>query len=154
MAREYTVEFESVATTAGADLFELLAATDKPIEVFGLFLSQSTEVGDAQDEMLRYRIIRGHTTSGSGGTSATPRPLDGNDAAAGLTAEINNTTIASAGTAVNLHSGNFNVRVGEQLWLPEGAGWWTRGSSLLVCRLLAAPADSVSLTGTLYIREH
>lgn len=154
MPRVYTVEFESDAATTGDDLFELDAAAEKPIEVFGLFISQSTEVGDAAEEMIRYRIIRGHTTSGSGGAATTPRPVDAADSAAGFACETNNTTVASAGTAVNLHSGNFNVRAGEQLWLPEGAGWWTSGTSLLVCRLVAAPADSVSFTGTLYVREY
>ena len=153
MPRVYTVEFESDAATTGDDLFELDAAAEKPIEVIGMFLSQSTEVGDAAEEMIRYRIIRGHTTSGSGGASVTPRPVDSTDAAAGFVCEVGNTTVASAGTAVNLHSGNFNVRVGEQIWLPEGCGWCTSGTSLLVCRLVAAPADSVSFTGTLYVRE-
>lgn len=154
MPRMYTVEFESVATTAGTDLFELDAAAEHPIEVCGLFISQSTDVKDAEEEMIRYRIVRGNTTSGSGGSTATPRPVDDGDAAAGFTCEINNTTAASAGTAVNLHSADFNLRIGESLWLPEGCGWWTRGTTLLVCRLLAAPADSVSFTGTLYVREY
>lgn len=153
MGRIYTVEFENVAVTASQDFFELTAADDKPIRIIGLFLAQYSDLGDAAEEILRFRVIRGHTTSGSGGATATPRPVAVSDAAAGFTCEINNTTIASAGTAVNLHSDSFNIRTGTQIWLPPGCGWGTTQATLLVVRLLAAPADSLSMSGTLYVEE-
>jgi hypothetical protein len=127
MARVYTVEFEADAATTADDLIELDAAAEKPITVLGWFLSQGTELGDAAEEQLRYRWVRGNTTSGSGGASATPRPVNLTDTAAGF--------------------------VGEQIWLPEGCGLVTSGTALLCLRLLAAPADSVSLTGTVFVRE-
>lgn len=152
--RVYTVEFEAVAVTAQVDFFELTPADDKPVEVLGLFLSQSSDTGDAAEEILRYRVIRGHTTGGSGGAAPTPRPLNRSAAAAGFAAETCNTTIASAGTGVNLHSGTFNVRVGEQLWLPESCEWTaSQADTTLVVRLMAAPADSLTMSGTLYVRE-
>jgi hypothetical protein len=155
MSRVYTCEFEGQAVTAAVDLFELTPADDKPIEVIGLFLSQSSDVGDAVEEILRYRVIRGHATTGTGGTqAATPRPLNPVDTAAGFTYDTLNTTIASAGTAVNLHSGTFNIRVGEPLWLPEGCGWrCTQAESTLVIRLMAAPTDSLTMSGTVYVTE-
>jgi hypothetical protein len=153
-ARIYTVEFEGTAVTAAVDLFEITPADDKPLEVVGLFLAQSSDVGDAQDELLRYRVIRGHATSGSGGSAPTPRPLDRSGAAAGFTAETLNTTIASTGSPVNLHSDCFNVRAGLQLWLPDGCEWEvSQGDTCLVVRLMAAPADSLTMSGTLYVRE-
>ena len=152
--RIYTVEFEAVAVTAQVDLFELTPADDKPVEIVGLFLSQSSDAGDAQDELLRYRVIRGHATSGSGGSAPTPRPLNPSDATAGFTAETCNTTIASAGTPVNLHSDTFNVRAGLPLWLPERCEWGaSQAGTTLVVRLMAAPADSLTMSGTLYVRE-
>jgi hypothetical protein len=153
--RSYTVEFENVAVTAGQDFFSLDAATDKPIELVAFELSQNTEVGDAAEEQLRVRVIRGHTTVGSGGTAPTPQPTSPGDTAAGFTARVNDTTIASAGTAVNLHSAAFNVRVGYP-WgpVPFGMGYWTSGTSLLVVRLLAAPADSVSMSGSATVIEY
>lgn len=153
MPRIYTVEFESDAATTADDLVELDAAAEKPIEVIGWVLGQSTEIKEAEEEMIRYRWIRGNTTSGSGGASATPRPMDSADVAAGFAAEVGNTTPASAGTAVNLYSGGYNVRVGEQIWLPEGCGFFTSGTALLCMRLAAAPTDSVSFTGTVWVRE-
>jgi hypothetical protein len=151
--RIYTVEFESDAATTADDLVELDAAAEKPIEVIGWFLSQSTELGDAAEEQLRYSWVRGNTTSGSGGASKTPRPVNLTDTAAGFVAEVGNTTPASSGTAVTLFSNDFNVRVGEQIWLPDGAQITTSGTILLCLRLLAAPADSVSISGTIFVRE-
>ena len=152
--RIYTVEFEGTAVTAQVDFFELTPADDKPVQILGLFLSQSSDAGDAADELLRYRVIRGHTTSGSGGSAPTPIPVKGADAAAGFTAETLNTTIASVGTTVNLHSDTFNVRAGLQLWLPDGCEWAAgQGNTTLVVRLMAAPADSLTMSGTLYVKE-
>lgn len=135
-------------------MFELTPADDKPLEILGLFLYQSSDFGDAQDEILPYRVVRGHTTSGSGGAAPTPRPLQRGDAAAGFTAETCNTTAASLGTTVDLHAGAFNVRVGEALWLPEQCEWGvSQADTTLVVRLASAPVDSIDLSGTLYVRE-
>src|SRR5262245_25427666 len=124
MPRAYTVEFESVAVTAAVDLFELRPADDKPIELVALELSQSTELGDAAEEQIRFRIVRGNTTTGTGGATPTPQPVSPGDTAAGFGADTNNTTAASAGTAVNLLSTNFNLRVGYA-WgpVPYGMGF-------------------------------
>lgn len=152
--RFYTVEFENVAVTAAQDFFSITPADDKPVRIAGLFLSQSSDTGDAAEELLRYRIIRGHATVGSGGSAPTPRPIDRSGTAAGFTARVNDTTIASAGSPVNLHSDAFNIRAGLQLWFPPE--FWveaTQGDVLIVVRLMAAPADSLSMSGTLYLAE-
>src|SRR5690242_16165892 len=95
--RVYTVTFQAVAITVSQDLFEITPADDKPVQFLGLFLAQNTDVGDAQDEILRWSVIRGFTTSGSGGSAPTPRPTKRSDAAAGFAAEVNNTTKATTG---------------------------------------------------------
>lgn len=150
----YAVTFENVAVTASQDLFELTPADDKPVAIHAIYLSQSTEYGDAMEEFLRLKIIRGHTTGGSGGTAPTPAPLDPADAAAGCAAEVNNTTIASTGTAVDLHAETFNVRSG---WVymptPEQRPKANQGNTTIVVRLMAAPADSVTMSGTLIFEE-
>lgn len=156
MPRIYTVEFEAVAVTAQVDFFELNPATDKPIKLLGLLISQSTDVKDAEEEMIRLRILRGHTTSGSGGSAPTPRPCNPNDGAAGFTAETCNTTIASGGTALNIVSDAFNIRMGEVFWFPEGAepgSVNTSADGRLVVREMAAPADSVTFSGTAWVWE-
>lgn len=156
MSRIYTVPFAAVAVAAGEDFFELTSADDKPIELVGLSLTQvgSSDVGDAQEEILRFSVVRGNTTSGSGGSAPTPGPVKPNDAAAGFTAEVNNTTIASSGTAVVLHEDGFNVRAGYLNWWPPGMEIGTnQGAGLLCVRCNSAPADSITLSGTAYVRE-
>lgn len=154
MGRVYTVQFENVTVSAAQDFFEITPADDKPVKLKGLVLSQSSDVGDAAEELLRISIIRGHATSGSGGTAPTPAPLDPVDTAAGFTAEANNTTIASTGTAVTLHSEQFNIRSGYQIWWPPGCEpRASQAQTTIVVRLLAAPADALSMSGTLYVEE-
>src|SRR5262245_48121756 len=151
-SREYSVEFENITVSVAVDFFQLLPGTNQPIELVGLVIGQSTEVASnvGEDEFLRYRVVRGHTTTGSGGASPTPRQLDPANPASGATAMTNNTTIASAGTAVNLHSDTFNVRQGLQLWWPLDFGPGSAGTSLLVVRLMAASADPINFNGTAY----
>lgn len=155
MGRMYSVTFENVAVSAAQDFFELTPADDKPIAIHAIYLSQSTELGDAAEEQLRVQIIRGHTTSGSGGSAPTPAPMDPAGAAAGCAAEVNNTTIASTGTTTALHSECFNVRSG---WMfiptPECRPKASQANTTIVVRLLAAPSDQVTMGGTLYFEEH
>jgi hypothetical protein len=152
--RTYSVVFAGVAVTAAQDVFEITPADDRPVKIAGLFISQTSDVGDAQDEVLRYSIIRGYTTSGSGGTAPTPQILDPRDSAAGFTAEVNNTTVANTGTAVVLHEDAFNVRAGLALWFPpECQPAADQANTTIVVRLNNAPADSLTMNGTLYVVE-
>lgn len=151
--RTYSVVFSAVAVSAAQDLFEITPADDKPVEIVGIELGQSSDSGDAQDEQLQISIIRGHTTSGSGGSAPTPGPLNPNGAAAGFTAEVNNTTIASAGTTVTLHTGCWNVRAGYINWFPEGCRPTAGQSNTTIVVRQTAPADSITMSGTLHVRE-
>lgn len=156
MGRVYTVAFGAVSVSAAQDLFEITPADDKPVQIVGLSLCQTgnSDVGDAQEECLRFSIIRGHTTSGSGGSAPTPASVKPNAPAAGFTAEVNNTTIASASTTAVLHEDSFNVRAGYINWWPEGCEpSANQGNTTIVVRLNAAPADAITLSGTLYVRE-
>jgi hypothetical protein len=152
--RIYTVTFTATAVTAQVDVFEIRPADDKPCEVLGLFIGQSSDFGDAQAELIAYSVIRGFTTSGSGGSTPTPTPVERSDAAAGFSAETLNTTLANTGTTTTVWADTFNVAAGEKLWLPEGTEWSvTQADTSLVVRLGAAPADSLTLSGTLVVRE-
>ena len=153
MARQYSVIFSAVAVTAAQDLFEITPADDKPVRIRGLFIGQSSDAGDAMDEMLQVSIIRGYTTSGSGGSAPTPAPLSSIDTAAGFTAEVNNTTVANTGTAVTLHPDTFNVRAGHAPWFPtENCPGASQANTTIVVRI-TAPADSLTMSGTLYVEE-
>jgi hypothetical protein len=153
MARVYTVSFTAVAVTAAQDLFEITPADDKPCKVLGLMIAQSSDAGDAQDEQLGLKVIRGFTTSGSGGSAPTPAPLGPSAAAAGFSAEVNNATVANTGTTTTLHADAFNVRAGYQIWLPEGCEWGVSQANTTLVVNVTAPADSLTMSGTLYVAE-
>lgn len=151
--RMYTVAFNAVSVSAAQDVFEITPADDKPCVIHAVYLGQYSDAGDAQDELLGWQIIRGYTTSGSGGSAPTPRPTNRSDAAAGFTAEVNNTTVATTGTTHTLHSDAFNVRAGL-VWIPtpEMRPTVSQADTTLVVRI-TAPADAVTLNGTLYVEE-
>lgn len=160
--REYvvTAENQTVANASGdIDLVELDAATDKPIAILGFEIDQVgvADIGDAQEEFLRLAIVRGHTTSGSGGSSFTPLPMNPNDTAAGAAAEIHNTTVASAGTGVNLWAGSVGVRTPGPVVFGDSRNLdlcpKTSGTSLIVVRLMAAVADDITMSWTLWFVE-
>ncbi len=154
MGRMYSVEFASIEVSALQDLFELTPADDKPISLHALYIGQSSDVGDAEEEIYQFKVIRGNATSGSGGGTSTPAPMNPIDTAAGFTCEVNNTTEASTGTEVDCHSDTFNIRTGLQhIWTPETRPICTQVQSLIVVRLLTAPGDAVTMTGTLYVEE-
>lgn len=153
MPRTYSVQFNAVSVSAAQDLFEITPADDKPVRILGLVLGQYSDVGDAASENLNVKISRGWGTSGSGGTAPTPAPLDAVDTAAGFTAEVNNTTVASTGTEVVLFSDVWNTQAGYQVWFPEGAQpQCSQGQTMLTVRI-TAPADAITANGTLFVQE-
>jgi hypothetical protein len=153
MSRIYSVSFSGVAVTAQQDFFEITAAAGKNVRLRALYLSQSSDVGDAAEEGLSILIKSGATTSGSGGTGPTPVPMNVTDAAAGFAAEVNNTTKATSGTIVTHHSDNWNIRIPYQLILPSELCVELTGSRRATVELATTPADSLTISGTLYCEE-
>ncbi len=154
MGRMYSAEFSKVAVTLDQDFFEIVPADEKPVAIHAVFLSQSSDVGDAAEEILNFKIMRGFTSSGSVGSSSTPAPLNPLDTAAGAAVEVNNTTIATTGTIIDLHSGAFNIRTGLQLiFPPELRPVTTNANTSVVIRLLENTADSLTMSGTVYFEE-
>ena len=153
MSRMYTVSFAGVAASAQQDLFEIVAPSTGAVVLHAIELSQSTEVGDAMEEGLSLLLKSGQTTSGSGGSAPTPIPLAFGDAAAGMTAEVNNTTKASAGTIVTHAAWNWNVRSEfVRIFTPEMRPI-LRASRRMTLELATTPADSITLSGTMWLEE-
>jgi hypothetical protein len=148
----YSVTFSAVAVSAQQDLFEIVSPAAGIIEIHGFELFQTSDHGDAAAEGLQLLWVRGHATSGSGGSSFTPVLRSGKDGAAAATCEINNTTIASTGTAVNYSAGGFNVQAGFERWYPPEVRPVLRNSERGVLRC-SAPADALTMSGTLYYEE-
>ena len=150
MGRMYSVIFEEVPVTAVQDLFEVVAPADSVVTLHSLSISQSSDAGDAASEQLSVIIHRG-STSGSGGSAATPAPLAAGDAAFGGTAEVNNTTQSTEGTIVWAEA--FNVMNGlAVVWPPEDRITLSPSGRIIV-ELQTPPADSLTMSGTLVIEE-
>src|SRR3954447_3189479 len=99
--RAYTVSFAPSAQTVAIDFFELITGAGGTIALLGLVISQTTELGDAQEEKLGLKFTRatGSYTSGSGGNTGVARPpVRASDAAATFTAETLNTTQIAVGS--------------------------------------------------------
>jgi hypothetical protein len=150
----YTAVFNQVAVTAQQDLFEITSPADAITIIHALELSQSTEIGDAQEEMLNIIIRRGNTTSGTGGTQAiTSQPVESGSSAYGGVIDINNTTKATAGTAQIIRVDNWNVRM-PYLWMPTPEMRLIMGPSVRVAfELATTPTDSITMSGTLWFEE-
>ena len=146
-------QFNGVAITAQQDLFELTAPAAKAVRLLAVKLTQTSEVGDAQEENLLILFKRGQTTSGTGGTAPTVVNLHGETAGTAVV-EANNTTKASVGTIVT-----FDV----DTWYERAPFLWVPPSELLIPRITAGvrmtvelattPADSITANGAIYWEE-
>ena len=150
MGRIYSASFEEVAVSAAQDLFEITAPADSSVIIHSVTITQSSDAGDSQAEMLPILIHRG-TTSGSGGSTPTPNPYALGDAAAGTTVEANNTTQGTEGTI--LHAEAFNVQIGFYYLPPPEDRIIVSPSDILHIELQSAPADALTMNGTVVFEE-
>lgn len=150
--RGYAACFSAIAATAAQDVFELVAPSTGRVAIKEVRLGQYTDFGDAEAEILSVLFLRGYTTSGSGGSTITPAALWSGHGASGSTVERNNTTVANTGTVVTLLADAWNIQM-PFLWLPtRESGIILEASERFVVRI-TAPADSITLNGTLVFEE-
>lgn len=157
MGRMYTVGFKAVAVTVQQDFFEILAPTDAIVVIHEFELSQSTEFGDAAEEQLQIVTNRGvgTVTSGSGGSTATPQPIEDGDPAFGGTVEVNNTTkmVVGTGTLEELVTYNWNVRQERnKIFVPRTLPIISPGNRWTL-ELETTPADSITISGSVTFEE-
>lgn len=159
LGRIYAVTFKAVAVTAQQDFFYLKPAADKPIFIEQIKIAVvggNADAGDAQEELLEVETLRlpATVTAGSGGTAPTPVPKSTNDAAAGFTARVNDTTKATtSGTAAQLDEDGLNSRI-PYLYIPLPEHVDSIANALaIVCRLNTTPVDSILMQGTALVRE-
>jgi hypothetical protein len=156
--RLYTAVFKAIAVTALQDLFEIKSPSDAVTVIHSWTLTQTTEVGDAQEEMLLLTTNRGvgAVTSGSGGASVTPQPIADGDPAYGGAVERNNTTQVAVGSGsleTDLEVYGWNIRVPfVKVYTPEERPVISPGNTWTL-ELETAPADSVTISGTITFEE-
>lgn len=157
MPRRFSAQVNGVTVSALQDLFEILAATGKPLTILGWSLLQTSDLGDAAEEILRVEVVRGvgSVTSGSGGSTPSMHPVDDLDAAASATVEANNTTrmVVGSGTLETLEQYGWNVRIPwVHYYIPELRPR-VRSGDRWTLALPAAPSDALTFSATLYWEE-
>lgn len=157
MSRVFAVPIASTAQTVAIDWVEVRSAASRVLKLVEVRISQSTETGDAAEEMIRWYIKTGISTvaSGSGGTTPTPYALDGSATASGFTAEVNNTTQLAVGTGTlnTIVMDPFNVRTGL-LYVPlPQVVWQVANQNYIAIGMGAAPADSITWEGCAFFEE-
>lgn len=147
LARSYVAPISiGTAFTTQIDVFELLSASGKPGVLVGFELGQTSEIGDAQEEMLTLVLKRvtGAPTTGSGGGTSTFISTRPNDTAPGITLKTGNTTKLTGGTSVEVGRWSWNVRMPlPYVPVPEERIVFD-AATRLVLELVTTPADSIS----------
>lgn len=151
MSFTYTASQDAQAITTAVDLFHITAATDKPVVLHWLDLGQTTDLGDAAEEVLRIGVYRG-VTGGGGGTGLTEVGVNDLAPTAGA-AVVGQGTASTGGTLIWLIF--WNIRQAGPVWVPtpELRPRISAANDPIAFRLMAAPADSVTISGTLAWEE-
>lgn len=145
----FTISFSGVAVTAAQDLFEITAPTGYRLELIDVRFGQITDAGDAAAELLAVNITRGKL-SGSGGSAATPAPVNARGRLALATAEINNTTAGTGGTVV--FADVFNIAA-PYLFSPLEEARIIAEPGQRIGIGITAPADSLTMYSTVTFAE-
>lgn len=140
--------------SAPIDIAEINNASGKVAGLISVYVTQTSEEGDAEDEMVAIEFLRAHSTSGSGGSSFTALPEQG-DAAFSGTCEIGNTTLATGGTPVTHNGEGFNVRGGygfrpHEIEYPQ---FLIASGERAVIRLPDTPTDAMTIRAVVLFGE-
>lgn len=152
----YSSNFAPTASpaTAAWDLWEITAPADAVIVVHGFYVFQTTDLGDAAEEVISLFAQR-QTSAGTSGSvsSVSPAtgPLNNGMAATGATIESFNTTVATNNLTV-LERFGWNVRVPLQIWYtPETRPVVSPGMRWLLSS--AGQADALTVGSTIWFEE-
>ena len=148
MGRIYSVSFTEVAATAQQDLFQIEAVT-VPAIIHAVYLSQSSDVGDAAAEGLSILIRR--VTDVLTNVTAEAQ-LDPGDGAALADLNVNDTTELVTGAA-NIHSEVWNIAMPFVYLPPPELRPVCDVGNCITVNLNTTPADSVTISGTMYFEE-
>lgn len=141
----YTVSQDAQAISTATDLLFCTVAADKPVRIWGLDIGNTSDLGDAAEEVLRIGIYTG-VTGGGGGTALTEVSTSDLSPTAGA-AWVGTGTASTAGTLRKTIY--WNIRQAGPAWIATVEGAAIRCSAAndpIAFRLLAAPADAITLS--------
>lgn len=133
------------APTAACDLFEFVEPGTGLLWIPRFKVWQSSDLGDAAEEMITLEWIIGFTVSGSGGQTTNIAAYNKlYDSADTFTAEALNTTLANTTATRTPWAGGMNIRVEyNEILLPEGAQVLRDGERGVL--RMSAPADALTM---------
>lgn len=148
----FKVPMNVVSVSAAQDLWHIKAGATYGLLIHEIVLSQKTLLAVEGKEL----IFKRHTvtvTQGSGGSTPTPQNTMPGGSASGVTAHMNDTTAASAGTLTNLHADIWQFLNGffympapeDRLFIAPGTGF--------IVNLPTAPSSAMVVSGTLTYEE-
>lgn len=151
----YAANFSAQAVTTATDLHEITPAADRAAIIYGLVCGQTTDLGDAAEEVLMIGVYR-DATAGSGGTAATEYTYSNTAVAATPTTAVRQLgTASTGGTLIDIIPWNIRVPL---FWFPipemrpKFSNIAAEGPTSTF-RLIAAPADSVTISSVVYWTE-
>lgn len=148
--------FSASAFTTATDIFEVTPVVDRPIYIYGLTLGQTTDLSDAAEEVLMIGVYR-DATAGSTGTAATEYVYTNVASGVTPTAAVvsNRGTASTGGTLIDIIPWNIRIPL---MWfpIPEMRPKFSNIAAegpVSTFRLIAAPTDSITVSGVLYWSE-
>ena len=150
MGRVYTASDSATVSTA-VDVFEVVAPSDAAVAILNFAIGQTSDYGDSEAEGTHVRFMRGHTSSGSGGSVVSPIPMSTGDVAFGGSCEAANTTLASGGVAFTVAMLPWNLAIMAE-YFPEKPIILSPGQRM-VMRIESAPADAIDIVATVMLEE-
>lgn len=152
----YSAPIDALAFTTATDVFEITPAADRAAVILGMRLCQTTDLGDAAEEVLRIGVYR-DVTAGATGTALTEVAYT-NAALAGTvqTAVVaNRGTASTGGTLIDVIGWNIRIPL-EWYPIPELRPKFSNLAAegpVSSFRLISAPVDSITVSGCLYWTE-
>ena len=148
MGRMYSASFTEIGVTVVQDLFQIEAVT-VPVIIHAIYLSQTSDLGDAASEGLIIRIRR--VTDALTNVTAEAQ-LDTGDAAALADINANDTTPLTTGAAT-VHAEAWNILTPFVYLPPPELRIVIDVGNCITVNLNTAPADSITMSGTMYFEE-
>lgn len=152
----YAANFSASAFTTATDIFEFTPVVDRAVILYGLSIGQTTDLKDAEEEVLMIGLYR-DATAGSTGTAATEYAYNNSAASGSPTMAVvsNRGTASTGGTLIEIIPWNIRIPL---MWIPipemrpKFSNIAAEGPTSTF-RLIAAPADSITISATMWWAE-
>lgn len=153
MARRYAVTFEAVSVSAAQDFVTIIGGANKTCRIIRQWWGcADTTLATGQNLAVRGRVLPVTVSAGSGGTTPTPRPFDGGDAAATFTAHANDTSKSTTnGTARIVEENGSHLYAGYALSFP--APPIVEPNAAYVFELLSSVSGTITISGGVEVEE-